>query len=47
MAIVVNAMASLGILGLLVGYSTELAAINKFGALRGSFYEKAKGSPGC
>ena len=36
MAIVVNAMAyvSLGILGFLVGYSTELAAINKFGALK-------------
>jgi len=36
MAIVVNAMAyvSLGILGFMVGYSTELAAINKLGALK-------------
>jgi len=36
MAIVVNAMAyvSIGILGFLVGYSTELAAINKLGALK-------------
>ena len=49
MDIVVNAMeyVLLGALGFLVGYSTELAATNKFGALKPAVWAASFGLLGC